>query len=237
MESGKYYVISAGNNLTESMTKEQILSAITQAIETGTISDVDTGFVEKIKEQNSAANLKFWVGSTAQYNALETKEQGCFYLLTDDTTYEDIESNISDLQTDVTNLQTDLSETQEDVSDLKNHNNHKGFFSSDPAIAESTLFDLNHTDEIGRYNLFLAWISPTADVNTVIRVLLIRSIDDCLIGSAHIASSGSYARYNGDFYVEIHYNSVTGKGDLRNATKTYNGTTEHWYLFSLDGIV
>lgn len=97
MESGKYYVLSAGNNLTESMTKEQILSAITQAVESHTISDVDTGFVEKVKEQNSAANLKFWVGTTAQYNALATKENGCFYILTDDTQFEDMEAEIDDL--------------------------------------------------------------------------------------------------------------------------------------------
>ena len=98
MESGKYYVLSAGNNLTESMTKEQILSAITQAVEGHTIADVDTGFVEKVKEQNSRSNLKFWVGTTAQYNALATKETGCFYILTDDTQFEDMESEIEQIQ-------------------------------------------------------------------------------------------------------------------------------------------
>ena len=34
------------------MTKEQILAAITQAVESHTVSDVDTGFVTTLKEQN-----------------------------------------------------------------------------------------------------------------------------------------------------------------------------------------
>lgn len=95
MENGKYYVVGYGNNLYESMTKEEILSAITQAVETHTISDVDTGFVTTVKEQNANQSLKFWVGTTAQYNLIAVKDPQCFYILTDDAELEDLEQEIA----------------------------------------------------------------------------------------------------------------------------------------------
>ena len=101
MESGKYYVIGYGNNLIESMTKEQILAAITQAVEEHTISDVDTGFVTTLKEQNANTGLKFWVGTTAQYNALQDKDPQCVYILTDDAELEDLEQEIARLSEQV----------------------------------------------------------------------------------------------------------------------------------------
>lgn len=84
-DNRKYYVICADNCKFESMTKEQIFAAIEQAITTGEIKDVDTGFVTKIKEQNTGAALTFWVGTKAEYNAIEEKARNCFYIITDDT--------------------------------------------------------------------------------------------------------------------------------------------------------
>lgn len=82
MEAGKYYVLALGNNLYEGMTKEQIIAAIVEA--TGvTPSSIDDAFITKIKEQNRNNNLKFWIGTTAEYNALETPENNCFYIFTD----------------------------------------------------------------------------------------------------------------------------------------------------------
>lgn len=101
MESGKYYVVGYGNNLIESMTKEQILAAITQAVESHTISDVDTGFVTTVKEQNANTGLKFWVGTTAQYNLIAVKDPQCFYILTDDVELEDLEQEIARLSEQV----------------------------------------------------------------------------------------------------------------------------------------
>jgi hypothetical protein len=86
----KYYVLCTNNCKFEGMTKEQILTAITQAVETGEIKDVDTGFITSIKEQNSGAALSFWVGTQAQYNALTEIAQDCFYIITDDTSISDI---------------------------------------------------------------------------------------------------------------------------------------------------
>lgn len=89
-----FYVVSDDKCFYEGMTKEQILAAITQAIESHEIHDVDTGFVTTIKEGNQNKALTFWIGTTAEYNAIEEKLDDCIYLLTDDTELEDLEALI-----------------------------------------------------------------------------------------------------------------------------------------------
>ena len=86
------------DSLYEAMTKEQILAAIVEAVEGGTISDVNTGFVTTIKEQNNGVGLMFWVGTTAQYNALAEHENNVLYIKTDDTSAQAINSAIAALQ-------------------------------------------------------------------------------------------------------------------------------------------
>lgn len=90
-----YYVVSDDKCFYEGMTKEQILAAITQAIETHEIHDVDTGFVTTLKEGNKNSALSFWVGTTAEYNAIDPKVENCLYILTDDTELEDLEEQIA----------------------------------------------------------------------------------------------------------------------------------------------
>lgn len=86
-----YYVLSENNCKFESFTKEQILTAIQQTVESGKIKDVDSGFVTKIKEQNKNAGLMFWIGTQAEYNALESKKNNCLYIITDDRRNESID--------------------------------------------------------------------------------------------------------------------------------------------------
>lgn len=94
-DNRKYYVICANNCKFEGMTKEQILTAISQAVGTGSIQDVDTGFVTRLVEQNKGVALYFWVGTQAEYNAIEEKADDCFYIITDDTAKADIEAAIA----------------------------------------------------------------------------------------------------------------------------------------------
>lgn len=86
----KYYCMCDSNCKFETMTKEQILAAIAQAMETGVVGDVDTGFVTKLKELNTGSAVTVWVGTRAQYNAITEKAGNCLYIITDDTTSEDI---------------------------------------------------------------------------------------------------------------------------------------------------
>jgi hypothetical protein len=92
----KYYCFCSSNCKYETMTKEQILAAIAQAVETGKVHDVDTGFVTKVKEKNAGGYVTFWVGTTAQYNAIGAHEKDCVYIITDATTDEDITKAISE---------------------------------------------------------------------------------------------------------------------------------------------
>lgn len=86
------------------MTKEEILTAIVQAISGGTIGNVDTGFITTIKEQNKGQGLMFWVGTTAEYEALAEKTNNVLYIKTDDTSASDINNAIGALQTAVAAL-------------------------------------------------------------------------------------------------------------------------------------
>ena len=105
MENGKYYVIANGNNVFESMTKEQIVAAIAQA--TGeTPTDVDSAFITKLKEQNRNRNLKVWVGTQAEYNAIATPDTDTLYIITDES---DIEDLAAELEQEIDGLDTRLS--------------------------------------------------------------------------------------------------------------------------------
>lgn len=122
-----YYVLCENNCKFPAMTKEQILTAIEQAISTGEIKDVDTGFVTRLKEQNANKALIFWIGTTAEYNALTEKKENCFYILTDDTTDDDINASLNEIKNDVSvigetvgKLNTDFNKTKNDVTLLNN---------------------------------------------------------------------------------------------------------------------
>ena len=99
------FVFDGANNKYESLTKEEILAAIQQAVSTHEITDVDTGFVTKIKEQNQNKQLQFWVGKQAEYTALPTKDENTFYIVTDDSSFDDIADAVNQMQADVETIQ------------------------------------------------------------------------------------------------------------------------------------
>lgn len=101
MADRKYYVLCESNCKFESMTKEQILTAIAQAGETGKIKDIDSGFITTLKEQNGGQGLKMWIGTQAEYNALKEIAENCFYIITDDTTEADIAKTLRNMQTQI----------------------------------------------------------------------------------------------------------------------------------------
>lgn len=104
----KVYILDAAANRYEGMTKEQIIVAITQAVNDGTISNIDAGFITKIQEMNKQRVLKWWVGTQAEFNALETKDADTLYIFTDDPLYQDLldvqEENEQKFQTLTTNF-------------------------------------------------------------------------------------------------------------------------------------
>lgn len=84
------YVFCNNNCKYEGLTKEQILTAITQAINEGTIGDIDTGFVTTIKTINGSP-LKFFVGTQDEYEALtDEQREGLYAIITNDPTAENL---------------------------------------------------------------------------------------------------------------------------------------------------
>lgn len=107
-ETPKVYVICDANCKWESMTKEQILTAIMQAVNEGTIGNIDTGFITTVKTINGEP-LKFFYGKQAAYNALSDEEKtNLFAVITDDTTKEGIEKTIKEFQTEIKELKEGL---------------------------------------------------------------------------------------------------------------------------------
>jgi hypothetical protein len=99
------YVICDANCKWEGMTKEQIYTAIAQAVSTGRIRDIDTGFIQTIKTINGTP-LKFFVGTQAEYDVLsEGQKQNLFAIITNDTAKEGITATIETLQNALTELE------------------------------------------------------------------------------------------------------------------------------------
>lgn len=102
MSDGKKYYCFCGSNCKyETMTKEQILAAIAQAVSTGSVGDVDTGFITKVKETNGGKAVTFWVGTQAQYNAIANKAENCMYIITDDTSSAELKESVEQIAQDV----------------------------------------------------------------------------------------------------------------------------------------
>lgn len=90
-DTPKVYVICDQNCKFEGMTKEQILTAIIQAVNEGTIGNIDTGFITTIKTINGLP-LKFFVGTESEYNALtDEQKNGLYAIITNDSTRENME--------------------------------------------------------------------------------------------------------------------------------------------------
>ena len=97
------YVICDTNCKYPALDKEETLSAIQQAIENGgVVVDPTEPFITKIKDQNTGAAVKLWIGTEAQFNALETKEENTVYIYSTD-----FETNVNQL---LEQLRADLDE-------------------------------------------------------------------------------------------------------------------------------
>lgn len=104
MSTPTVYVICNNNCKFESMTKEQILAAIVQAVNEGTIGDIDTGFIKTVQTINGQP-LRFFVGEQSAYEALTDEEKkNLFAIITNDTTKDGLFESLETLKTTVREL-------------------------------------------------------------------------------------------------------------------------------------
>lgn len=85
-------------SFSETFTKEQILDIISQAVENGAVNNVDWGAVSTLREINKNQPLCFWIGTTAEYEAIEQKENNVLYIRTDDTSAAEVKNDIAVLK-------------------------------------------------------------------------------------------------------------------------------------------
>lgn len=98
-EGKKYYCYCDSNCKYETLTKEQILAAIQQAVQGQQIIDPDGGVISKVKELHTGDHVTFWVGSRAEYNALQGNvERNCIYIINDDTSADDLDKKMKELE-------------------------------------------------------------------------------------------------------------------------------------------
>jgi hypothetical protein len=113
MATPTVYVICDNNCRYEGMTREQILTAIIQAVNNGSIGNIDTGFITTIKTINDKP-LKFFVGTQAEYEALTPAQtENLFALITNDTSREGFNTTLEQLLKDV-------EEAQENINNISN---------------------------------------------------------------------------------------------------------------------
>lgn len=99
MSERNFYCIDEDNCKFPTMTKEQIYDLLDETIESGHLpTDYQSGgFVTHIKEKNRNTDLSFWVGTQAEYNALDPKPKNTFCIISDDTSRDEIVSRIDEL--------------------------------------------------------------------------------------------------------------------------------------------
>lgn len=99
-----YYVIGEDNCRFPSLTREQIYEAIAGA--TGNVpQNVDDAFITRLKEQNSQKPLKIWIGTQAEFNALDEKDLDTLYYY-DDNDYEELLAKITNILNGTTPVET-----------------------------------------------------------------------------------------------------------------------------------
>ena len=117
-----YNVVRGDGVFFEGLTKEQIYELIAEM--TGeTVQDVDQAFITKLKEINKGNSIRLWLGTSAEYNLLQVKEDDVLYICTDDTFVPDTNAAIQELSSKIDSISDGigdrLSEYDEKIDDFK----------------------------------------------------------------------------------------------------------------------
>lgn len=98
MAEDTVYALDSGGNRIATFSAEQILEAINAAITTGEIPSELTAFIDAIKEQNKGESLKFWLGTQAEFLALENTEENIIYFINDSTNLKELSDALDQLK-------------------------------------------------------------------------------------------------------------------------------------------
>ena len=115
-----HYIHDEKNNRIDGMSKEEIYALLAEAIQQGQLPvlDQDTAFVTMIKSITDGQAYKIGICTQAQYNQLEAQgalEVGALYIITDDTSYNDIVAQLNNLNSNDASLQGAIDGLSTDV--------------------------------------------------------------------------------------------------------------------------
>ena len=144
-----HYIHDEKNNRIEGMSKEEIYALLAAAIQQGQLPSVDedTAFVTMFKSIVDGKTYKMGFCTQAQYNQLEAQGElvaDAYYIITDDTSYNDIINLINNLTAADTSLQASIEALDERLRALEytmvyNHLIRLTFNQSDTTIMLNVL--------------------------------------------------------------------------------------------------
>lgn len=161
MSERNYWVICDDGCKFPAMTKEQILTAIEQAVEEGAIRDVDTGFVTTIKTINGTP-LKFFVGTQSEYDVLTDAEKAnLFAVISNDTALASIKAAIMSLEYTVNGLTNGTQKVAEAIYASALHD-----YASPTSERKIQIGLAGESLQAGRFKYLAAYEMNSAGVNT-----------------------------------------------------------------------
>lgn len=126
-----HYVLDEKGNKVESLSKEEILAVMQQAIDNGNLENIDAGsaFVSKLKCCVGGNTFGMAFVTQAKYNELKTNGQlieDSLYFITDDTTAGNIEENIDAFNKELKGFEETIAGYQKELDERVKITNKNG---------------------------------------------------------------------------------------------------------------
>lgn len=150
------YVIDENGNRVESLSKEEILSTMQQAIDNKSLEgiDADSAFVSKLKCCVGGDTFGMAFVTQAKYNELKTQNKlvaNTLYFITDDTTEENLEESIEAHNTELEAFDKTIGEIQKELNSRSKITNNNGvlYFGNNIITQKKKIFEQETTVAFG----------------------------------------------------------------------------------------
>lgn len=117
----KHIFDDSDKNKYEAYSKEEVLEVIQETISSGELPEEINGLVLTFKNPVDNQAYKIAFCTQAKYNELVAAgqiEENCYYFITDDSTYDDLENAINTLQAGVNQHTSEIEDIKEDITDI-----------------------------------------------------------------------------------------------------------------------
>lgn len=126
MPTPKYYLLDENKNLIEGFDKEGFLGLLEQAIEQGTLENIDedSAVASKLRSALNGSTHHIEFLTQAEFNQLvaQGELQGLtYYFITDDTTAEGLEASIDELKAQIETLNNQITALQNKIDTIPHY--------------------------------------------------------------------------------------------------------------------